>query len=66
MDNIQKEINTCIHIMDFVNNNCDRLPPILKLKYLEEVMKFGESIKPIYITGIALLEDYKKGDTENE
>lgn len=66
MDNIQKEINTCIHIMDFVNNNCGRLPPILKLKYLEEVMKFGESIKPIYITGIALLEDYKKGDTENE
>lgn len=52
--------------MDFVNNNYDRLPPILQIKYLEEVMKFGESIKPIYIIGIALLGDYKKGDTENE
>lgn len=45
MDNIQKEIDTYIHIMDFMNNNYDRLPPILQIKYLEEVMKFGESIK---------------------
>lgn len=66
MDNIQKEIDTYIHIMDFMNNNYDRLPPILQIKYLEEVMKFGDSIKPIYITGFALLGDYKKGDTENE
>lgn len=66
MDNIQKEIDTYIHKIHYMNNNYDRLPPILQIKYLEEVMKFGESIKPIYITGIALLGDYKKGDTENE
>lgn len=64
--NLIKEINNSISAMGFITENYNRLPPLLQLKYAEEVLKFGEAIKPIYVTGVVLLGDNKKGDIKDE
>lgn len=70
MSNITSEINSQFDnfnkIIDYFSSNFDRLPPLIRLKFLEANLEFLEKIKPIYAVAVALRGDCSMDNEEHD
>lgn len=62
MNGIEKEINSMDEMMKYFGDNLERLPVILQLQILTEIVKFVEALKPLYVTAMALRGDTREGE----
>lgn len=52
MYDMNKEVADMVNMIDWFGKNFDELPFGCQLEYMGELMKFSESIKPIYIKAL--------------
>lgn len=52
MYDMNKEVADMVNMIDWFGKNFDELPIVCQLEYMGELMKFSESIKPIYIKAL--------------
>ena len=62
MNGIEKEINSMDEMMRYFGDNLERLPIMIQLQVLTEIMKFTEALKPLYVTALALRGDTREGE----
>ena len=52
VDNILEDVNRLPHMMDWLNENAERLPMELQLRNFMLIKNFTEEIKKLYVLGL--------------
>lgn len=65
MNGIEQEINSMDEMMKYFGDNLGKLPVILQLQILTEIVKFVGALKPLYVTAMALRGDTKEGEKDD-
>lgn len=54
---IAKEIDEMTKMIRYFGENTDRIPALLQVAYVKEILAFSEKIKPLYVMALALRGD---------
>lgn len=57
---IAKEIDEMTKMIGYFGENTDRIPALLQVSYVKEILEFSEKIKPLYVMALALRGDSEK------